>query len=337
MTLDRPVVGVSALDALVIEAATARRRDVHCAVDGRATRRGVCFAAMTGATMVEPPMASQALRPLLACVAGAARRSRGSVYRRCRDARMATRSWPPATATGRLECRARWRRRSPSSDWSARADGLAGPPHALHAHLRAAARPRDRARAEGAAVIDVVVERLASPADLDGVLAIEEASFNNPTTREWYEGELKRPEVCFIYVLRTTDQPVAGFCAFWRVAEQIHINNLAIRPELRGHGLGSRLLAGRDRGSRPPRRLARDARGPPIEPAGASALRTGRVFAGRRAAELLLEADRRRARTGFFLRLCLNPEKRGGRVRVIGADGNIAPAPEGRRSRWQRT
>ena len=50
---------------------------------------------------------------------------------------------------------------------------------------------------------DVVVERLASPADLDGVLAIEAASFNNPTTREWYERELKRPEVCFIYVLRT--------------------------------------------------------------------------------------------------------------------------------------
>ena len=83
-------------------------------------------------------------------------------------------------------------------------------------------------------MINVVVERMASPADLDGVLDIEAASFNNPTTREWYEGELKRPEVCFIYVLRTPDQPVAGFCAFWRVAEQIHINNLAIRPELRG-------------------------------------------------------------------------------------------------------
>ena len=87
-----------------------------------------------------------------------------------------------------------------------------------------------------------IVERLGSAADLDGVLAIEEASFNNPTTREWYEGELKRPEVCFIYVLRTPTHPVAGFCAFWLVAEQAHINNLAILPELRGHGLGSQLL-----------------------------------------------------------------------------------------------
>ena len=89
----------------------------------------------------------------------------------------------------------------------------------------------------------MTVERLATAGDLDGVLAIEDASFNNPTTREWYEAELKRPEVCHIYVLRTLECPVAGFCAFWRVADQIHINNLAVRPELRGQGLASRLLA----------------------------------------------------------------------------------------------
>ena len=90
----------------------------------------------------------------------------------------------------------------------------------------------------------MTVERLATAGDLDGVRAIEDASFNNPTTREWYEAELKRPEVCHIYVLRTVDCPVAAFCAFWRVADQIHINNLAVRPELRGQGLASRLLAG---------------------------------------------------------------------------------------------
>jgi ribosomal-protein-alanine N-acetyltransferase len=88
------------------------------------------------------------------------------------------------------------------------------------------------------------VERLASTADLDGVLAIEEASFNNPTTREWYEKELERPEVCFVYVLRVPEQPVAAFCAFWLVADQAHINNLAVLPELRGRGLGTELLRG---------------------------------------------------------------------------------------------
>ena len=86
------------------------------------------------------------------------------------------------------------------------------------------------------------VDRLASADDLDGVLAIEEASFNNPTTRAWYEAELQRPDVCFIYVVRTADLPVAGFCAFWLVGDQAHINQLAIRPDLRRHGLGRQLI-----------------------------------------------------------------------------------------------
>ena len=92
--------------------------------------------------------------------------------------------------------------------------------------------------------MNIVIERLASKEDLDAVLALEEASFNNPTTREWYEGELKRPEVCFIYVLRTPEYRVAAFCALWLVVDQVHINNLAVLPELRGHGLGTQLLEG---------------------------------------------------------------------------------------------
>lgn len=87
-----------------------------------------------------------------------------------------------------------------------------------------------------------VFERLKTAADLDGVLRLEEASFNNPTTREWYERELERPDVCFIYVLRTPEFPVAAFCAFWLVAGQVHINNLAVLPELRGRGIGTQLL-----------------------------------------------------------------------------------------------
>ena len=86
------------------------------------------------------------------------------------------------------------------------------------------------------------VERLRDAADLDGVLAIEQASFNNPTTRAWYENELQRPDVCYVFVIRTPSARVAGFCAFWRVVDQIHINNLAIHPDCRRAGLGTFLL-----------------------------------------------------------------------------------------------
>ena len=88
----------------------------------------------------------------------------------------------------------------------------------------------------------VAIERVTTPDGLAGVLEIEEASFNNPTTREWYERELARPEFCFIYVLRTPERPCAAFCAFWRIADQAHINNLAVHPELRGRGLGIQML-----------------------------------------------------------------------------------------------
>ena len=97
-------------------------------------------------------------------------------------------------------------------------------------------------KSNGNAVKPIAVERVTTAADLAGVLEIEEASFNNPTTREWYERELARPEVCFIYVLRTPEHPVSAFCAFWRIADQAHINNLAVRPELRGKGLGIQML-----------------------------------------------------------------------------------------------
>ena len=87
-----------------------------------------------------------------------------------------------------------------------------------------------------------LVERLQDAADLEAVLAIENETFHNPTTRDWYESELQRPDVCFVYVIRIPEARVAGFCAFWKVVDQIHINNLAIHPTFRGRGLGTVLL-----------------------------------------------------------------------------------------------
>jgi ribosomal-protein-alanine N-acetyltransferase len=86
------------------------------------------------------------------------------------------------------------------------------------------------------------VEPLSGPSDLDGVLAIEDLSFNNPTTRAWYEAELERPDLCQVYVVRTRERSVAGFVAFWRVLDEMHINNLAVHPECRRQGLGRLLL-----------------------------------------------------------------------------------------------
>jgi len=89
---------------------------------------------------------------------------------------------------------------------------------------------------------NVIIEQLTSPAELDGVLAIEEASFTNPWTREMYLAELANPGVSFCYLARSPNGTVIGFCSFWRVADELHINNLAVVPEDRRAGVATALL-----------------------------------------------------------------------------------------------
>ena len=87
------------------------------------------------------------------------------------------------------------------------------------------------------------IELLVGEEDLKGVLEIESESFANPWTREMYDSELRNPDVCHIYVARISGCQVAGFCAFWLVVDQMHVNNLAVRPSYRGRGLGSALIS----------------------------------------------------------------------------------------------
>jgi [ribosomal protein S18]-alanine N-acetyltransferase len=86
------------------------------------------------------------------------------------------------------------------------------------------------------------IDALSGEHDLDGVLAVEAESFTNPWTREMYAWELQNRSLCHIYVIRAPDDTIVGFCAFWLVFDEVHINNLAIRPAWRGQGLGTRLL-----------------------------------------------------------------------------------------------
>jgi ribosomal-protein-alanine N-acetyltransferase len=88
------------------------------------------------------------------------------------------------------------------------------------------------------------VEPMVDELDLDGVLEVEAVSFNNPWTREMYVTELQNRTVCHIFVARSEEWTVAGFCSFWLVCDEMHINNLALRPQCRAQGVGTALLRG---------------------------------------------------------------------------------------------
>ncbi len=87
------------------------------------------------------------------------------------------------------------------------------------------------------------IELLTAASQLDDILAIEESSFTNPWTREMYLAELKNRGVSYCYLARQEGGEVVGFCSFWHVADELHINNLAVEPARRRAGVATALLA----------------------------------------------------------------------------------------------
>lgn len=101
-----------------------------------------------------------------------------------------------------------------------------------------AARNRDPASGGTAWEIGpMVIER-----DLDGILAVDQASFTNPWTREMFEWEAAHSDVARVYVVRAGAAGVIAYCAVWIVFDELHINNLAVLPAWRRRGVGRALL-----------------------------------------------------------------------------------------------
>jgi ribosomal-protein-alanine N-acetyltransferase len=87
------------------------------------------------------------------------------------------------------------------------------------------------------------IEQLVDARELDAVLAIEEASFTNPWTREMYIAELDNRGVSYCYVAKDRAGRIVGFCSLWLIVDELHINNLAVLPAYRRTGVATALLA----------------------------------------------------------------------------------------------
>ena len=85
--------------------------------------------------------------------------------------------------------------------------------------------------------------------DLDGILAVDAATFDRPWTRAMYEWEWTHSDVARFYVARipgarpgADSGAVVAYCAGWIVFDELHINNLAVGPAWRRRGVASALL-----------------------------------------------------------------------------------------------
>jgi ribosomal-protein-alanine N-acetyltransferase len=79
-------------------------------------------------------------------------------------------------------------------------------------------------------------------ADLDGVMAIEEASFPTPWSRALFEEEIGRGFSDATVVVGEPDGTVAGYAICWTIGEESHLLNIAVRPDARKRGIGRSLL-----------------------------------------------------------------------------------------------
>ncbi len=84
------------------------------------------------------------------------------------------------------------------------------------------------------------IERM-RPVDLDDVLSIERASFSMPWSRGAFLYEMEQNQVARCFVVRD-DGRVVGYVCLWEVADELHITNIAVHPDLRRRGIARALL-----------------------------------------------------------------------------------------------
>ncbi len=82
--------------------------------------------------------------------------------------------------------------------------------------------------------------------DIDQVLAIEQASFTMPWSRNLFLSEFRSPGVSHLMVA-LADGPlrtVVGFIVFWLVEDEMHLLNLAVAQAFRRQGIAWKLVTG---------------------------------------------------------------------------------------------
>lgn len=76
--------------------------------------------------------------------------------------------------------------------------------------------------------------------DIDDVVEISNLSFSTPWSRLSYEQELNNSLAK--YFVAKIDNKVIGFIGTWIIVDESHITNVAVHPNYRKLGIGSKLI-----------------------------------------------------------------------------------------------
>ncbi|MDZ4906939.1 MULTISPECIES: ribosomal protein S18-alanine N-acetyltransferase [Clostridium] len=79
--------------------------------------------------------------------------------------------------------------------------------------------------------------------DIDGVLNITNLCFSTPWSRSSISGELSNPLAKYIIAKDIEKNSVIGFVGVWIIVGEADITNIAVHPNYRKLGVGSKLLS----------------------------------------------------------------------------------------------
>jgi len=79
--------------------------------------------------------------------------------------------------------------------------------------------------------------------DLPDVLAIENISFPNPWHETTFRGEIQNDDLAYpLVVIHRELDKVIGYIIFWKIREEVQINNIAVHPDFKKMGIGEAVL-----------------------------------------------------------------------------------------------
>lgn len=87
-----------------------------------------------------------------------------------------------------------------------------------------------------------VVIRPMTLADIREVYAIERESYSLPWPVECFLNEITKNQFARYYVAECECGRIAGYAGMWMIADEGHVTNIAVSPDIRKQKIGERLL-----------------------------------------------------------------------------------------------
>ena len=103
----------------------------------------------------------------------------------------------------------------------------------------------DRARLEKKSVRSLYRFQPMRLEDVPAIVDIEQASFSNPWPEEAFVEEIRKNDFSYPAVacpISSSERVISGYCVPWVVFDELHIQNVAVHPLLRGCGLGRHMV-----------------------------------------------------------------------------------------------